>query len=231
MSDLKFYYGWVNLGDPFVVSTNVAPAGLDLTDSTLVTSAAPYACTVPNGCVGTGTFSAAALGLIADGMIAAKAYNGVLTLHFATPITTFTVTNPRTVSGQNGVGIAVRSYAVIYDTQGGSTVASTPYLPGDTVNLTVAVPTRSGHRFTGWFDAASGGSPVTSPIGPLGAEDTTVFAQWVPFTISPASQTIAGVPGTAITPTTAFTPAEFSGTPTYSVTGDLPGSLWTRPRE
>ena len=225
MSDLKFYYGWVNLGDPFVVSTNVAPDGLDLTDSSLVTSAQPYACTVPNGCAGTGTFSAAAPGLIADGMVTGQSYNGVVTLHFATPITTFTVTNPRTISGVNGVGIAVRSYAVIYDTQGGSTVASTPYLPGDTVNLTVAVPTRSGHRFTGWFDAASGGSPVTSPIGPLGAEDTTVFAQWVPFTISPATQTIAGVPGTAITPTTAFTPAEFSGTPTYSVTGDLPDGL------
>jgi uncharacterized repeat protein (TIGR02543 family) len=114
---------------------------------------------------------------------------------------------------------------VIYDTQGGSTVASTPYLPGDTVNLTVAVPTRSGYRFTGWFDAASGGSPVTSPIGPLGAEDTTVFAQWVPFTISPATQTVSGFPGTAITPTTAFTPAEFSGTPTYSISGDLPDGL------
>lgn len=225
MSDLKFYYGWINLNDAIYVSTNVAPDGLNLTDSSLVTSAQPYACTVGNGCVGTGTFSAAAPGLIADGMIAAKAYNGVLTLHFATPITTFTVTNPRSGSGQNGVGIAVRSYAVVYDTQGGSTVASTPYLPGDTVNLTVAVPTRSGHRFTGWFAAASGGSPLTSPLGPLGAEDTTVFAQWVPFTISPATQTISGVPGTAITPTTAFTPAEFSGTPTYSVTGDLPDGL------
>jgi uncharacterized repeat protein (TIGR02543 family) len=158
-------------------------------------------------------------------MVTGQSYNGVVTLHFATPITTFTVTNPRTISGQNGVGIAVRSYAVIYDTQGGSTVASTPYLPGDTVNLTVAVPTRSGHRFTGWFDAASGGSPVTSPIGPLGAEDTTVFAQWVPLTISPGTQTVSGVAGTAITPTTAFTPTEFSGTPTYSVTGTLPVGL------
>ena len=225
MSDLKFYYGWVNLGDPFVVSTNVAPDGLDLTDSTLVTSAAPYACTVPNGCVGTGTFSAAALGLIADGMIAAKAYNGVLTLHFATPITTFTVTNPRTISGQNGVGIAVRSYAVIYDTQGGSTVASTPYLPGATNVTLAAAPTRSGHRFTGWFADPSVGSPLTSPLGVRGAEDTTVFAQWVPLTISPGTQNISGVQGTAITPTTAFTPAEFSGTPAYSVTGTLPVGL------
>jgi uncharacterized repeat protein (TIGR02543 family) len=119
---------------------------------------------------------------------------------------------------------------VIYDTQGGSTVASTPYLPGDTVNLTVAVPTRSGHRFTGWFDAASGGSPVTSPIGPLGAEDTTVFAQWVPLTISPGTQTVSGVAGTAITPTTAFTPAEFSGTPLgqHAVLGLPDGFLyWT----
>lgn len=221
MSDLKFYYGWINLGDPFVVSTNVAPDGLDLTDSSVVTSIQPYACA--GDCAGTGTLTSS--GLIADGMVLNSVYNGVVTLHFDTPITTFIVNNPRTRSGVNGVGIEVRSYAVVYDTQGGSTVASTPYLPGDTVNLTVAVPTRSGHRFTGWFDAASGGSPVTSPIGPLGAEDTTVFAQWVPFTISPATQTISGVPGTAITPTAAFTPAEFSGTPTYSVTGDLPDGL------
>ena len=33
------------------------------------------------------------------------------------------------------------------------------------------------------------------------------------------------MPGTAITPTTAFTPAEFSGTPTYSLSGDLPDGL------
>ena len=224
MSDLKFYYGWVNFGDPFKVSTNVAPGGLDLTDSSLVTTAQPYACTLPNGCVGTGTFSAAAPGIIADGMVAGSSYNGVLTLHFETPITTFIVENPRTISGVNGVGIAVRSYAVIYDTQGGSAVANTPYLPGDSVTLASA-PTRSGHRFTGWFAASSGGSPLAASIGPLGAEDTTVFAQWVPFTISPATQTISGFPGTAITPTTAFTPAEFSGTPTYSISGDLPDGL------
>jgi len=124
MSDLKFYYGWVNLGDPFKVSTNVTPGGLDLTDPSLVTSAEPYACTVPNGCAGTGTFSAAAPGLIADGMVSGSSYNGVVTLHFDTPIATFIVENPRAIAGVNGVGIAVRSYAVTYDTQGGSVHAA-----------------------------------------------------------------------------------------------------------
>jgi hypothetical protein len=221
MSDLKFYYGFVNLGDPFVVSTNVSQDGLDFTDSSLVTSALPYACT--GNCAGTGTLTSS--GLIADAMVSGSVYSGVLTLHFDTPITTFTVVNPRTIAGVNGVGIEVRSYAVVYDTQGGSTVASTPYLPGATNVTLAAAPTRSGHRFTGWFEDALGGSPLTSPLGERGAEDTPVFAQWVPLTISPGTQTISGVPGTAITPTTAFTPAEFSGTPTYSVTGTLPDGL------
>lgn len=203
------------------MSTNVAPSGLNLTDSSVVTSALPYACT--GNCAGTGTLTSS--GLIADAMVSSSVYSGVLTLHFATPVTTFTVKNPRTVAGVNGVGIEVRSYAVTYDTQGGSAVANTPYFPGATVNLSAAVPTRSGFRFTGWFDAASGGSPVTSPLGPLGAQDTPVFAQWAALTISPGTQTVSGVPGTAITPTTAFTPAEFSGTPTYSLTGTLPDGL------
>ena len=220
MSDLKVYYGWVNINDPFTLSTNVAPSGLDLTDSSLVTSALPYACS--NDCVGTGTLTSS--GLIASGMVSGSVYNGVLILHFATPISTFTVANPRTVAGVNGLGITVRSYAVTYDTQGGSAVADTPYLPGDTVTLASA-PTRSGYRFTGWFTASSGGTEVTSPLGPLTAQDTPVFAQWVPLTTSPGTHTVSGVPGTAITPTTAFTPAEFDGTPTYSISGTLPDGL------
>ncbi len=46
-----------------------------------------------------------------------------------------------------------------------------------------------------------------------------------PGALSPATQTLTGTVGTAITPTTAFTPTNFSGVMNYTISPTLPGGL------
>jgi uncharacterized repeat protein (TIGR02543 family) len=64
---------------------------------------------------------------------------------------------------------------VSFNSEGGTGVADVSGLDGTTIALPGA-PTRAGYSFAGWFLAASGGTPLTSPYT-LGGS-TTLFAQW-----------------------------------------------------
>ena len=57
------------------------------------------------------------------------------------------------------------------------------------------------------------------------AVNTTINVTSTPPALSPATQTLSGTAGTAITPTTAFTPAGLTAPITYSVSPDLPAGL------
>ncbi len=64
---------------------------------------------------------------------------------------------------------------VNYDTQGGATLAPTVGELNSQVNL--AVPYRVGYNFKGWYTAATGGTPVTSPYT-LTQKEVTLYASW-----------------------------------------------------
>ena len=77
------------------------------------------------------------------------------------------------------------TYAVTFDTQGGSTVPQASYSSGGSLTMPPA-PTRAGYWFTGWFDAVKGTVGALSLPKPgesyrPGADrDITVYAQWTP---------------------------------------------------
>jgi uncharacterized repeat protein (TIGR02543 family) len=66
-------------------------------------------------------------------------------------------------------------YTLIFDSCGGSAVTAITANAGTVVNKPVD-PVRSGYRFSGWFDAAEGGTEYTWPHT-LSA-GVTMYAQW-----------------------------------------------------
>ena len=77
------------------------------------------------------------------------------------------------------VGVPLNSYAITYNAQGGSSVASGLYTAGSTVNL-AAAPTRAGYQFLGWA-TTSAGTPLGSSYAPPGTGNITLYAQWAPI--------------------------------------------------
>jgi uncharacterized repeat protein (TIGR02543 family) len=69
------------------------------------------------------------------------------------------------------------TYAIAYDSQGGTGVSDGSYATGSTVNL-AAAPTREGYTFNGWFTSASGGTPLGSSYSPPATGNITLYAQW-----------------------------------------------------
>lgn len=71
------------------------------------------------------------------------------------------------------------SYAVSFETHGGSSVADSSYL-ADQVMLLPAAPTRDGHEFMGWSAVESGGTKfgAGSPYSPGKYEPITIHAIW-----------------------------------------------------
>ena len=66
---------------------------------------------------------------------------------------------------------------ITYDTNGGDTViASTTVKDGDKVALPDTVPTRTGYKFVGWFDAKDGGNEITADT--VVSSDMTIYAHW-----------------------------------------------------
>lgn len=72
---------------------------------------------------------------------------------------------------------SINTYAVIFDSQGGSSVTDGNFVYGQTVSAP-SDPTKTGHTFLGWFIAKTGGSKLTFPYSPGGAEPVTLYAQW-----------------------------------------------------
>jgi len=115
------------------------------------------------------------------------------------------------------------TYAVTYDSQSGSAVASGSFTTGGTISLPAA-PIRAGYTFAGWFAAATGGSSLSSPYTPGVASAITIYAQWTAnsFTVTynynsatggnTTSSATFSVGGTAITlPTPTRTGYSFGG--------------------
>ena len=71
----------------------------------------------------------------------------------------------------------VDTYAVTFNSQGGSSVTAGSFTYGGTVSSPTA-PTYSGYVFMGWFTAATGGTALTFPYTPGGTSAITLYAQW-----------------------------------------------------
>ena len=114
---------------------------------------------------------------------------------------------------------AIDTFAAIYDSQGGTAVASGSYSFGGSFALASA-PTRSGYVFNGWFVASSGGSVLTSPYAPGLAADITLYAQW---TLIPTISTVAAVTGSSGplpgTNTVTLTGTGYTGTASVTIDG------------
>lgn len=75
------------------------------------------------------------------------------------------------------VKYARNSYTLMYDTRGGTYVASVTAKYGETVELASGddVPTRQGYKFDGWYSDAD----LTTPVDKVTiSENTTVYAKW-----------------------------------------------------
>ena len=124
------------------------------------------------------------------------------------------------------------AYTVTYNANGG-TVSPASDTVDASGNVTLPTPTWAGHRFDGWYTAASGGTSV----GAAGAtyapsSSTTVYAHWTAYTVtfnanggtvSPSSAT-AGNDGTVTLPTpSARTGYDFDGWYTAATGGSSVG--------
>lgn len=62
------------------------------------------------------------------------------------------------------------------DPNGGACSEANAYVTAEGTVKSLPTPTRNGYAFTGWFDAASGGTKITSSY--KFTKDTTIYAQW-----------------------------------------------------
>lgn len=67
---------------------------------------------------------------------------------------------------------------VTYNTDGGSNVNNGSFVTGGSLTLPAATPTKANHTFLGWFEAASGGTALTSPYTPSATGPITIYAHW-----------------------------------------------------
>jgi uncharacterized repeat protein (TIGR02543 family) len=77
------------------------------------------------------------------------------------------------------VGVPLNSYAITYNTLGGSSVSPGLYTAGSTVTL-AAAPTRDGYEFLGWA-TTSVGTPLGASYEPSGTGAISLYAQWAPI--------------------------------------------------
>lgn len=105
-------------------------------------------------------------------------------------------------------------YTVTFDTFGGSAVANTTFETGGSFKVPSA-PTRTGHTFVGWFDAATGGAEYSGTVSPSTLADFTLYARWtkdpiiVPVVVAPvASLSLNVEAGARVTGATVSAKAE-----------------------
>ena len=70
-----------------------------------------------------------------------------------------------------------KTFAVSYNSKGGTSIAAGSFTTGGSVASAPKVPTRSGYTFAGW-SATDGGSAVSFPYSPGVASIVTLYAKW-----------------------------------------------------
>jgi len=91
---------------------------------------------------------------------------------------------------------ALPTYAVEFNSSGGSTISSGSFISGGTVAAPASSPVKNGHTFNGWFAASSGGSAVTFPYTPGVTNNITLYTQWtlVPVVSTTPAPVVLGPP-------------------------------------
>jgi uncharacterized repeat protein (TIGR02543 family)/LPXTG-motif cell wall-anchored protein len=160
---------------PVVITTQTLPNGSTTaayTASVAANGIAPYTFAVTSGTLPPGTSLNALTGVISGTPTTAGTYS------FTVETTDSRVVGEvgRTATQPYTVTIGGELCTVTYDEAGGSAVANTDFLEPGTVTLPAA-PTRAGYSFLGWFTAATGGSPLTSPHTPASC-NVELIARW-----------------------------------------------------
>jgi uncharacterized repeat protein (TIGR02543 family) len=76
----------------------------------------------------------------------------------------------------HGLTVEIGVYDVNFNSNGGSSVASTSFVPGSAI-AAPATPKKSGYKLAGW-SATNGGSLVRFPYSPTGTKSATLYAKW-----------------------------------------------------
>ena len=125
----------------------------------------------------------------------------------------------------HGLEVEVGVYSVVYNNQYATTAqrgGSSYYLKGSAISaIPTSAPVKSGHTFTGWYTATSGGVKVTNnsytPASPFGA--VTLYARWTRNLAKAVATVKPKVSGTAkVRKTLTANKGTWTGypTPTYS---------------
>jgi uncharacterized repeat protein (TIGR02543 family) len=93
--------------------------------------------------------------------------------------TKVTITSAQTLYAQ----WIANTYKLTYNANGGSVSTSSKTVTYGNTYGSLPTPTRDYYTFKGWYTASSGGSQVSSSTK-MGAENTTIYAQW---TLNPLS--------------------------------------------
>jgi len=91
----------------------------------------------------------------------------------------------------------INTYQVIFQTNGGSVVASLPVVYDEVYTLPDTIPTKNGYTFAGWY--ADVALTTIADGGIMPASNVTVYAKWTP---NPYTITFNTNGGSAITPIT-----------------------------
>ncbi|MFM9082988.1 MAG: InlB B-repeat-containing protein, partial [Actinomycetota bacterium] len=83
-------------------------------------------------------------------------------------------------------------FNVTDDSPGGSSIAAGSTVAGASIESSPGTPTKAGYSFTGWYTAASGGSPITFPYAHGQSSNFTLYAQWTPGTYAVSYDTQGG---------------------------------------
>lgn len=162
--------------------TLTLPAGLLINDTVTTDCSGSLTATV-----GTGTITM-------SGVSISGASNCVVTVPVSSSTPGSYTINAASVSGLEGVltnnvgasTLNIGVYAVVFVTQGGTSVSDIIAEEGDLVSLPVS--TRTGHSLTGWNTAVDGSGTSYVPAGELiiPSEDLTLYAIWqaIPYDLT-----------------------------------------------
>ncbi len=128
----------------------------------------------------------------------------------------------------NGLTVEIPSFAVTYNSNGGSTISSGTFAAGSSIDAPTA-PSLAGHTFTGWSDT-DGGTLIVFPYSPDAMSGITLYAKWTsnPVPVAPVASTTTTVLTTTTTATTSTTstmPLASTTTASFVSTTVPPASL------